>query len=348
MSKPYGLCADLHCNNWTAFATIDAKGRNSRLMETLAELDRCADEVLKAGGEDLIIAGDLFHVRGVVTPSVFNLVRDCLARIRQRGVLISGIPGNHDLAGKDSDALCSAVQMLNQSGAVNFVHKVRFEDGLVLVPWQRDLPTLRAELDQIDFRDELDLIIHRGIDGTLSHMPTTGFTAEFLADYGFRRVWAGDYHHMKEFGRGVFSIGALTHQTWSDVGTKAGFWIVHDDRQQWFASRAPQFLDLVDLADPDSVDLDELALDVDGNYVRAKIGEADASAVAEWRRQLLAIGAKGVLIQALPASVGEKREGVSAKSLLTLDKSVMDYVTEKKHNVRVGEICAEILTEIAA
>ena len=48
-----------------------------------------------------------------------------------------------------------------------------------------------------------------------------------LAKLGFRRVFAGHYHHHCSFEDGkVWSIGATTHQTASDIGTKAGFLLV--------------------------------------------------------------------------------------------------------------------------
>ncbi len=66
--KPYGLISDCHFFNWSAFSSVDADGRNTRLMGLLNEVKRCAQEVLAAGGDTIYIAGDVFHVRGNIAP----------------------------------------------------------------------------------------------------------------------------------------------------------------------------------------------------------------------------------------------------------------------------------------
>lgn len=341
--------ADIHAHSWSAFSTLDSEGRNTRLMDICGEIYRCAKETHEAGGEDVIIAGDLFHVRGSVTPDVFNPVRDVMLRAaKDFTVKFSGIPGNHDLTSKESRKLGSSVAMLETQGIIEFHHEMVIGKGILMMPWQQDAAEIfRLALEWVkrigSSPHKVDLIIHRGIDGTLSTMPPHGFTAVNLSALGFKRVFAGDYHHHKDFGGGVYSIGALTHQTWSDVGTKAGFLIVHDDRVDWRCSNAPQFIDISELGD---LDVDDLSLEVEGHFVRARLGEATAGDITSWRNELLALGAKGVLINATPKTVTQARAGVTAKSLTALDKSVLDYVEEQKMPSEVAAICAEIMKEI--
>ena len=244
--KPFGVMADLHCHAWSAFAGTDEEGRNTRLMEILHEIDRCCEAVGQAGGELVVIAGDVFHVRGRVAPSVFNPVKQCLQRHVAGGMRFDILPGNHDLEGKDARELTSAVAMLEAPG-IRVLHRPFVEGDFAYVPWR----TKRAELlDDIAWcakagAGDLDLFIHAGIDGVLDGVPAHGLTAEQLADFGFRRVWAGDYHNARMMANGkVISVGAPVHHTWSDVGVRAGWWVVDDIGPRWFASHAPRFIDI--------------------------------------------------------------------------------------------------------
>src|SRR5207248_2095793 len=120
MSVPYGLMADLHCAGWSAFASLDEQGRNSRLMEIIHEIKRCSEAVRDAGGNTVVIAGDVFHHRGQVTPSVYNPLASALSD--QDGAAYEIIPGNHDLESRDCKALTSAVKMLGDLHNVQTYH----------------------------------------------------------------------------------------------------------------------------------------------------------------------------------------------------------------------------------
>jgi DNA repair exonuclease SbcCD nuclease subunit len=353
--KPYGLMADLHCHDWSAFSALDSEGRNSRLVQILNEVERCAMETIAAGGDTVIIAGDVFHTRGTVSPTVFNPVRVRLSGLASKhGIYWQGIPGNHDLKSDDSRQLASAVAMLGKVG-IGFSHNtftyptITPSDRipLALIPWH---PTAAAYLAEIEATakalgsdvGKYDLICHIGIDGTLTGVPDRGVSAEKLAEYGFNRVFSGHYHHHRDFGNGVYSIGATTHQTWSDIGTKAGFMIVYEDHVKWFASHAPSFIDLT--GEEDEADL---PLIVDGHFVRARMGALTPIQKNEARELLLGMGAQGVLIDAtVDTSAVAKRAGVSAKSIDNLEASVGTYITEKGYGSEVAALCASILVDV--
>jgi hypothetical protein len=347
MSKPYGVMADLHAHSWSAFGSTNATGVNSRLAEILNEVDRCCAAIQELGGHTVVIAGDVFHVRGSVAPSVFNPVRDCLASWVVKGTKFKIIPGNHDLEGKHTQRLTSAVAMLEAPG-VEILHgangSVRM--GMAFLPWipkQSDLLTAIGDLaaEYGATVAETDLFIHAGIDGVLKGMPEHGLTAEKLAEFGFRRVFAGHYHHHAELAGGmVYSVGATTHQTWGDIGTKAGWLIVDDASVRWMASHAPNFIEIT--GEEDETDL---SLKVDGHYVRARIGSATAGEVAAWREKLTEMGARGVLVQSVPVAASAPRGGVSA-SLHSLEVAVADYAAAQGFDHEVGRLCTDILAEV--
>lgn len=329
MTIPYVIFSDQHCHAWSMFATTDADGVNSRLRAILNEMERGADELIAAGGRLMVFAGDLFHERGTIDTDVVNPVQDCIRRIINKGVTIVAIPGNHDLKGKDTTELGSAVK--NFGAIVNFhvIHHRHLAKHspheVIMVPWRESNDQLRADLKEMaDLhldRHRLDVVIHAGIDGVLIRVPNHGLTAAELAAYGFRRVFAGHYHDHKVMEGGkVISIGATTHQTMSDIGTTAGFLMVYPDRIEHRATRAPLFVEITaDTADEDIFSI------VDGNYVRVRGRSLAPSDVAKMRAELIKLGAKGVVIDVLPEEILARSTTPRAASV-SIEASVDKYI----------------------
>lgn len=328
--KPYALLSDQHCHAWSAFSTVLPSGLNSRLQIILDEMQRAADELKAVGGDTMVFAGDLFHQRGSIDPEVFNPVFDAIERITHRDIKIIAIPGNHDLKGQDATSLGNAMQKLDAVlGVEVLTHPTVFEEtGVLMVPWIQKLDRLKAELlalaeahDKAGTIAKTDLVLHAGINGVITGLPDHGLEAPWLTRLGFRRVFAGHYHAHKimEAGR-VVSIGATTQQTWSDVGTKAGFLIVEPDRFSYRAARAPNFVDLTG-----ETDEAEIPLIVDGNYVRVRGMKLTDLQVKEMRESLAAMNAKGVSFQ-VAREVVSARTGTTSSKTVTLDESVETYI----------------------
>lgn len=347
MKALYGLMSDLHCHNWSAFSTLDAEGRNSRLIGTLAEIDACVKNAMAAGTMRILGAGDWFHTRGTVDPSVFNPVKERLEYWQKEGVMFVSIAGNHDLGSRESGELHSSVAMLS-SGRFFTHHKTAYYMGTVLVPWHSKPTNYLAEIERVaneiagkgEDLSKWDLICHIGIDGTLTEMPDHGVNAKRLENFGFKRVFSGHYHHHRNFGGGVYSIGALTQQTWGDIGTRAGHLIVYEDEVKFFASNQPSFIDLSSAKDED-----EAMAICDGNYVRSNIGNASPKERDEAEKAIKALNAKGVLISFTPTTTEVRRVGASVKKLTSIRKSVSDYCDENKLSAGVKSLCENILTE---
>lgn len=362
---PYALMADIHLHPWSAFATTNANGVNDRLQGLLDEITRASKELSDAGGEVLVMAGDVFHVRGSVSPIVLNSLIDTLADCHRRwGTRFVIIPGNHDLAGRDSERLGSAVTALQCEYVQVSASTLELpEQRVVLVPWYEKIDDLKLEI--LHARDELigsttngtvadwDLVLHAPIDGVIDGLPAHGLSPEWLADTGFKRVFSGHYHNHKVFPMGasarteVWSIGALAHLTWSDVGTKAGFLLVGDDKVNWRKSHLPQFVDLAQLS---VVDPDDVPLMVDGNFVRVRVEADKSKEVEKARQELLDMGAKAVLVQPMPkAPVRDAVVGtptIAAGS--SLEVSVNEFIKGMPSLAHAAAVATEAMDVLAS
>jgi DNA repair exonuclease SbcCD nuclease subunit len=353
--QPFGIVSDQHFHEFSAFASTNANGVNTRLQYKLNELRRCADEVRKAGGNIIINAGDTFHTRGSLAPSVLNPVMDLHRELIAEGFEVHILAGNHDLASKESNRLNSAVTALEGIGC-----HIKNEPMLcslagkqmLFVPWIQNIAQLKSEIERMAIiatvetpLNEVTLIIHAPIDGVIPGLPDHGLSGEWLTDIGFQHVFSGHYHNHKEVvPNKVWSIGATTHQTWSDVGAKAGFLIVSDADVRWHASHAPSFVEIDGSTDPD-----EIALIVDGNFAKVRITSSKSSDVNAIKQFLTDSGALGVTVMSVPEVVISARaSGTVLKSGATLESSIDDFIGSQvyKNKPMLSTLCQSILTTV--
>lgn len=360
----YAILSDLHAHKWSVYSSVSTDGINSRLRIILDEMMRAAETLTSLDGNTLVIAGDIFHVRGAIDPEVLNPTQDVFRQIMDMGVNIEMIPGNHDLAGKETTSLGSSIQTLSETfsaeGTIRVFNspallgKTATSAGRAYLPWCSDTTRLINQAEELALEaaktglENYDLFIHAGIDGVLPGMPDQGLSAERLAKLGFRRVFAGHYHNHKDLGDGIFSIGATTHQTWGDVETRAGFLIVENDGTvQHYDSHAPKFVDISGL------DETEMQLQADGNYARFRGAAMKTEDVKDLRHWLYSIGAKGVSIEVAKTAVSARASAPSSSGK-SLGQSILDFIDDTKdipaHIDRdaVKKAASDVLTTSAA
>jgi len=261
MSYPRLIVSDQHAHNWSQFSTVDSRGENSRLRIICDEMERGAIELEKSGGNLMIMAGDLFHSRGSIDPEVFNTVHKTIENIIKRGIEIIAIPGNHDLKSRETSEIGNAIQTLGCLDGFTVITEptVMTKINTVFIPWYSNAESLIEEITNITSAIDvsgLDLIIHAGINNVLINLPDAGLDPKAVAAWGFKRVFAGHYHNFVDLGDGVYSIGATTHQTWSDLGSKAGYLLVTESDVNYRASHAPCFVEID--ADTDEEDYEAI------------------------------------------------------------------------------------------
>jgi DNA repair exonuclease SbcCD nuclease subunit len=357
--RRYALCADVHMHNWMTFGSVvPDSGISSRLEGLLEELARVAHE-LGSTGATIVIAGDLFHVRGSVSPSVLNPVRDMLSQLTQRGFQFVVLAGNHDLEKRDASRISSAVTALEGPGVVvvNEPMTLVIEGKpVLLVPWVEEIGKLKQELqllaagyDDIE-RARMDLILHAPIDGVIHGLPDHGLTAEWLQALGFGQVFSGHYHNHKQFaGTNVVSIGALSHHTWSDAGSSAGFVLVDakGPNFEFRASNLPEFKD-VDHMLSLGMEPEDIMLAVDGHYVRVTIEAEKDSDIEKTRRQLTEAGAKGVVVRVAVKAKNERAAGVATQSgpIPSIAQASVDWTKRKVADPAIAALVAAKVVDI--
>lgn len=354
--KPIGIISDTHCHSWSSFSKPLPSGINNRLQHILDGILQAGRETLAAGGTTLYITGDLMHKRGEISPMVLNPLIDTFDELDNMGIETRVLTGNHDLESRNSEALSNSCESLRKSKGVKIVSKPTMfgDDKVAMVPWydsiddvRKHIKTLVSEIELIDDVSEWTLMLHAPVNGVLIGIPDHGFYAKELEVLGFKRVFSGHYHNGKEFPGDVFSVGALTHQTWNDVGTTAGILIASDAGVVRTETKAPKFKDF-DL----SWDDDTAAQECEGNYMRLKLGEATDDEITMLRDHISGLGGVGVLVQAIPIPKGVAKSRTAATvAAPTVRQSINEWISAHspaKGRTEIEKLAAAIMDESEA
>lgn len=353
MNYPYGVISDLHLHAWDQFKTQGSDGEiNSRLEALLQEIVRIGTEVSSMGGDTLFVAGDVFHVRGKLMPSVLNPVKDLFqVYLRRVGITkIHIIPGNHDLEGKGAASIGDAVRAL-RSNDVEIVEAPSYQEpDIAMIPWMEDIEQLKGTLLLLAKHCralKTDVIIHAPIDGVLPHL-SGGLDPKWLADLGFRNIFAGHYHSHKDCGGGVYSIGSIAHHTWSDAGSQPGWLLVREDGKVEFkTSMCPRFIEITPEMDPF-----EAEMAADGNYVKVFTELTGAGELAALKKGFMDLGAKGVIVVSQPKKTTVARSTTTVKSGVSIENNIASFVDATSHSDEekeaIKKVALEVLNEVRA
>jgi len=314
---PYVVISDIHLHPWSQFSYTLPNGRNNRLQHTLDAIDEAVKRLAKEGGRDLIITGDLFHTRGNVKPSVLNPTVDLFKEICASGIRVRAIPGNHDLEGINSDTLGNvmhSLSLLRNFTCYTTPTEIGKYNKFLFVPWYEDsTEVLKLANERSKQNPKLTLFAHVGLNGVIpENIGNTLNPSDF--DESFKYVFCGHFHNHVSFDARVFSVGALTHQTWSDVRSKAGFLVVHENRVEHVETSAPTFND----------SCISRSISCDNSYVRLK-GDCTREIAEEKIKELKVNGALAVLDQTTRSTIIDKKHEEAVKVDIGLDAALESY-----------------------
>lgn len=316
---PYGIISDVHLHNWSAYSSTTSRGLNSRLQEILNEVSRAATTVLETGGKDLIITGDLFHTRGVIKPSVFNPTLELFKKLTEMGLRIHTFDGNHDMEAKVVDEMQSSLYGLAALDGFNvFYGPTVVDNKFLFVPYTENYQeVLELATKGTKLFSNLTLFCHVGMSGVLpGNLGHTLHPADFDA-LDLKYVFSGHFHNHVSFNSRIYSVGALTHQTWGDVGSLAGFVIVTEDEVKHYETKAPKF-----------VDLNEgvfLSKRIKGNYIRIKDVELTEQNAELLHKEMKEAGALAVLDESTRPNIKQKDHAKEVKVDLGLNTALETF-----------------------
>lgn len=258
----YLVIADPHFHAYKNHSRL-INGVNSRLLDIGMAFEEAVAKGIEEKCSHMLIAGDVFHVRGVIRPSTFCYVHGLLEEAtKHMQVFIT--PGNHDMENYRGGS--TSVDTFKKIDVV-FVDSCPSQWGdLLLIPYIHDHDEFKRVFKKTSFGCKV-VVIHQGIDdfrGT-KLIPETGLTVEWLEEHTDAWVVSGHYHKPK-LKRKCLSPGSLIQHNFGDEGSDKGFWILDSDNNKcaFHKTTYPEFLTI------QAETIDDLPSDLDNKIVRIK------------------------------------------------------------------------------
>ena len=333
----YGVISDTHYHLFNQFGgSIDDNGTNERLRIQLNATLVAAKAMKKAGCTRLVHCGDMFHVRGAISPIVLNSVLDLYMQIVNEVMLpVDIIAGNHDLETTHSVFSANASSALQALGCnVYCSREPTIKGNHIFISWfesSSELMRVLADTAKTLGKKAKDhhVFIHAPLNDVIIGIPDTGLDPKALATLGFGRIFSGHYHNHKSFDGDIYSVGALTHHNWGDSHSLAGYLMVDGETVTHHETTAPKFLDFATCEESD----------IAGNYIRVSGLVSSDEEAADARLRLSKMGAAGVVASFVKSATVVATSSESAK-IDALPVAISSYA--KRYAV-TAEIDAETL-----
>lgn len=203
--------------------------------------------LINSGISHIVHLGDFYDVRKFVNFKVLNRTRDMfLSKLREHGITMDIIPGNHDVFYKNTNELNSLKELLGHY--MNEVHiimepKVMHYGSLnmALVPW----------INKENYESSLNFIKNCKADILGGHLELQGFDVlkgvaspvgmDHKLFSRFEQVYSGHFH-TKSHKDNITYLGTQMEFTWSDAHDPKHFHILNTETRELTAVRNPNTL----------------------------------------------------------------------------------------------------------
>lgn len=259
METSIGVTADLHAHLWTAYATVDDDGNQSRLMRVIEALKWAAFDARDRGASAFLILGDVFHTRRFISVSVADHMCAAMTEI-QAAIPTIVLKGNHDIS--DTGDERTSIRILDPIvDAVVTEPRVIEIDGWAIgfIPWTDDPDSVKRTVRRFVKDGCVHHCAHLGVQG--GKVGPTSFEIEGhiplnVVVGGRKRGWTlmGHYHKTQTVKRAaptVRYVGSPLQHTWSETGEKKGYVLATKRKLKFVPNRfSPRFVEVT----PDCVD----------------------------------------------------------------------------------------------
>jgi DNA repair exonuclease SbcCD nuclease subunit len=219
------IASDIHFHSFKPFSTLQ-NGVNSRFAEIVQSFTWMVNDAKNSGCEVLLIPGDLFHTRGQMKPSVFNMVVRLIQDTADKMVVVI-LPGNHDMENyKGGETAVDTLEALKDVYVFRKAGTLCIRGITILgVPYVHDHKEFLNGLAKYKDTDFDCMMIHQGVDNFASAgMPELGVTVDSLKAFTEKPIFAGHYHLPRKVDN-VLSPGSLVQHGFGDPDEAKGYWI---------------------------------------------------------------------------------------------------------------------------
>ena len=178
------------------------------------------------GIEDIIIAGDIFEKSAKIQNDAFIPLFFKFKELRDQGLNVITILGNHDIFSVDNDSLVETFSVFG--GVVKEYEQIELGGRKIdLLPYTKsesDIPTdgdlLITHLSIADFQ----------FDNKFHVNEKAGFSRKLFS--GYNKVFSGHFHRPQNKGNIIF-MGSPYQMNFGEIGQKKGFIVLDLETDEW-------------------------------------------------------------------------------------------------------------------
>lgn len=242
----FGLTADVHSHPWTQFATRNAEGRNTRLLDCLSVFGQARQLAEQKLIDKFFVLGDLFHARTKIDIDVMVATWQAVLSLAEVCEVIM-LVGNHDCIGRNA-SVHSLEPFKQIVTVVDTPRSFDFDGYLVHAhPWCDDTENLKKWLAELP--PSHLVLLHQGIrEAQVGPYGMTGHGSLSIADLPLDRVqyvFAGDFHKRQRFGPDgrVHYIGSPCQLTFGEAGEEKAISILDTETRviETVPTNSPRF-----------------------------------------------------------------------------------------------------------
>ena len=237
------IFSDLHLHPFSYGSHITDDGLNSRLAAQAKAADEMIEDAVNEGVTHAYFCGDLFHSHGNIPTQALMVAADMFTKIRNQGIAIRAIPGNHDQY--DRQGRIHGLQFLPESERIG--HWVDQGQQVLSLPYTTDDDVLNRFLGEAAVAGESTLLmLHQGVSGiplSSGYVLDERLTSDMIPDNC--RAFTGHYHFHRAVTPKLTVVGNLTPLGWGDIDQPKG-WVIWDRNtgalEQKFQTASPNFI----------------------------------------------------------------------------------------------------------
>lgn len=218
------LLADIHAHNYSQFFKYEPSYGNNRLKTIVDALIKVTDSAIQHKISKVFILGDLFHIRGTISATVFKAVYDAIEYGHNEGINYYILAGNHDQANK-LGTITSLTGLKNISKVIEVPTVI---GNILCIPFLENVSETKEILQKYS---GIDYIFgHLGVLGASvgleEYMPSEQLQVEDFPLKTVKKVFLGHYHKHQYLDEKIMYLGSLVQRSFEDVGDKKGYWIL--------------------------------------------------------------------------------------------------------------------------
>lgn len=217
------LFSDIHFHPWNYGASVK-DGFNTRLLAQRQTAQAMIKDAVEQNIKYAYFCGDLFHEHGKVATQALASAASMFGVMREFGIKIRAIPGNHDIATREGWP--HSLAWLPQEEICG-----QWEDDGLLV---QALPYTESQELLDEFLAEAGRLggmamLHQGVAGvplSSGYVLDEKLTPQMIPSNV--RAFTGHYHFHRAVSPNLTVVGNLSTLTWGDIDQPKG-WVIWDD-----------------------------------------------------------------------------------------------------------------------